>query len=163
MTEGITLRQATGADAGTIHGLIVELAEATGLAHKVSSTPEDFRSTGGSREPAFEALLAEQDGKAVGMALYFFTFSSWRGERGLYLQDLVVSERARGRGLGRRLMAATAQQALAKGATHLRLSVDIDNTSAMRFYRSCGLAECTDERICMIDRTGLTELAGSAP
>ncbi|MDX1498991.1 MAG: GNAT family N-acetyltransferase [Woeseiaceae bacterium] len=162
MKSDFTLRRATRADAGAIHRLIVELSRATGLPHKVSSTAADFRAHGFGDDAAFEALLAESAGDVVGMALWFYTFSTWRGERGVYLQDLVVSERARGRGLGRQLLAAVAQITLEAGATHIRLSVDIDNAGAMRFYRSCGFAECTDERIYMIDGRRLAALEADA-
>ena len=77
-----TFRKATSADADTIHALIVELATATGAVHKVTSTPADFRGHGFGDPPAFEVILAERDGVAVGMALYFFTFSTWWGRRG---------------------------------------------------------------------------------
>ena len=152
------MRRAAVTDAETIHRLIVELATDTGLQHKMTCTPADFREFGFDDEAAFSALLAERDGVAVGMALFFPTFSSWRGELGVYVQDLVVTAAARGQGLGRRLLAETAAAALESGATHLRLSVDAANSGAMRFYASCGLTECTDERIFMLDGNKLRAL-----
>ena len=157
--EEITIRRASRDDAGEIHRLIIELAAATGLAGKVTSTPEDFLTHGFGEAPAFEAILAERAGTTVGMAVFFFTFSTWRGQPGLYLQDLVVSESARGQGLGKRLLAETARAAVASGATHIRLSVDAANAQGMRFYESCGLDACTDERLYMITQPGLDELA----
>lgn len=156
---GIIFREAARADVDTIHALIVELATATDAARKVTSTPEDFRQHGFGDPPAFKVILAERDGVAVGMAVYFFTFSTWRGRLGLYLQDLVVSKPARSQGLGAQLMAETARQALAAGATHIRLSVDAANARAGDFYERCGLSPCTDERLYMIAADELDKLA----
>ena len=113
---------------------IVELAVATDAADKVTSTPADFLEHGFGNPAAFEVILAERDGAAAGMALYFFTFSTWWGRRGLYLQDLVVAESARQQGLGTLLMQQTARAAIAAGATHMRLSVDAANRRAQSLY-----------------------------
>ena len=95
----------------------------------------------------FEALLAEQNGAALGLALFLYTYSSWRGEPGVYIQDLVVSAQARGLGLGRQLVAATVCHAREHGATHLRLSVEHDNEQAIAFYKSIGLRHSDNEKI----------------
>ena len=94
-------------------------------------------SNSAAAEVAFSQLYL--DGDIVGMSLFFYNFSTWRGEPGVYVQDMVVSERARGLGLGRRLLLETARHASRHGATHLRLSVDQDNAAAIGFYRSLGL------------------------
>src|SRR3990170_6723153 len=104
----IRIRLATAADAVAIHRMIVELARATDRRQKVTSQPEHFLSHGGGERPAFEAYIAERAGKALGLCLFFYSFSSWRGELGVYVQDLYVSEEVRGCGLGRRLIADTA-------------------------------------------------------
>ena len=155
-----TFRKATSADVDTIHTLILELATATGELHRVTGTPADFLEHGFGNPPAFEVILAERDSIAVGMALYFFTFSTWWGRPGLYLQDLVVVDSARGQGLGTLLMEETARAAVAAGATHIRLSVDAANDRAQSFYERCGLTECTDEQLYMIAKDKLDTLAG---
>lgn len=127
--------------------MIVGLAKATGLREKVTSKPEDFRRFGSRGQPAFQALIAELDGEAVGLSLFFYSFSSWRGELGVYVQDLYVSDRMRGTGLGRRLIGETARLARKRGATYLRLSVGRANTAAQAFYRTIGLAPSEDECI----------------
>lgn len=95
----------------------------------------------------FEALIAEQAGEPVGFCLSFPSFSSWRGERGVYVQDLYVATEARGTGLGRRLLAETARRAREQGARYLRLSVASHNAPARAFYRRTGLAHADDECI----------------
>ena len=127
--------------------MVIGLAKATGLREKVTSRPEDFRRFGSRGQPAFQALIAELGGEPVGLSLFFYSFSSWRGELGVYVQDLYVSERVRGTGLGRRLIAETARLAKKRGATYLRLSVARDNTAAQAFYRSIGLSSSEEECI----------------
>lgn len=141
------IRLATEADLDKVHAMIIGLAKATGLREKVTSKPDDFRRFGSRGQPAFQALIAELDGEPVGLSLFFYSFSSWRGELGVYVQDLYVSEKMRGSGLGRRLIAETARLARRRGATYLRLSVGRDNTAAQAFYRSIGLSASEEECI----------------
>lgn len=147
MTADINIRLATAEDATRIHGLIVELAKATGLHENVLSQPENFLRHGFGEAPAFRALLAERAGKALGLCLFFYSFSSWRGELGVYVQDLYVSPETRGSGLGRRLIQQTAALASARGATYLRLSVATTNVAAQKFYDVIGLRRSDEECI----------------
>jgi len=160
----IDVRLATDHDASTIHALIVELGRATGLRQKVTSRPEHFLRHGSGDRPAFEAFIAERDGRPLGLCLFFYSFSSWRGELGVYVQDLFVSGDARGCGLGRRLIMETARLAKGRGATYLRLSVARENTAAQKFYRTIGMSEAEDE--CIYQAAGpdferLTRMAGA--
>lgn len=147
MSEKSVIRLATASDVETIHRLLRHLADSTGLRQKFTSRTEDFLRFGFCDEPKFEVLLAEQDEVVVGLCLFFYNFSSWRGELGVYIQDLVVDSDVRAAGIGRLLVHETARHANEQGATHLRLSVDRDNHQAMRFYEKIGLRECTDESI----------------
>jgi ribosomal protein S18 acetylase RimI-like enzyme len=160
--EDIGIRLATADDASSIHRIIVELAKATGLRQQVTSKPEHFRRHGAGERPAFEAYIAERAGKAVGLCLFFYTFSSWRGELGVYVQDLYVSDEARGCGLGRRLIAETVRLGKARGATYLRLSVARENTAAQEFYRAIGMSRSEDECIYQASGTEFERLAGAA-
>ncbi len=146
-TGAPVIRRATEADAEAIHGLILDLAESTGLTHKVASTARDIRSHGFGPEAAFEALIADWNGAAVGLCLFFESFSSWDGRRGVYVQDLFVSEAARGLGLGRRLLAEAAALSSARGGSYLRLAVDSGNVTAQAFYERAGLRWAAEERI----------------
>lgn len=161
---GITVRLATEQDASTIHALIVDLARATGLREKVTSKPEHFARHAAGERPAFQAFIAEREGQALGLCLFFYSFSSWRGELGVYVQDLFVSDAARGSGLGRRLIRDTARLGKQRGATYLRLSVAKENTAAQEFYRTIGLTGSEDE--CIYQAAGdafqrLTSEAGT--
>lgn len=143
----VSIREATRRDVDDIHALVTELAIATGMRHKMLATPRDYLEHGFGKTPAFHALIARRGGEPVGLSLYFYEFSTWLGRPGIYIQDLVVAEAARGSGLGRRLVAETVRAGQRRGATHLRLSVDRHNESAINFYRSIGMDASGDERI----------------
>ncbi|MCH8092599.1 MAG: GNAT family N-acetyltransferase [Proteobacteria bacterium] len=157
-----TIRRATEADAGTIHGLVVELAAAIGRTGKVASRVEDIRDQGFGADPAFEALIAECDGAAVGLCLFFESFSTWDGRRGVYVQDIYVAEAARGLGLGRRLLSEAAAISRTRGGSYLRLSVAAENDQAQAFYRRIGLSWSRDERIYQLRGDDFAALARDA-
>ena len=142
-----TIRRATEADAAAIHAMVLDLAAAIGMTDRVASSVADIRDQGFGADPAFEALIAERDGAPVGLCLFFETFSSWDGRRGVYVQDIYVAEAARGLGLGRRLLAEAAAISRTRGGSYLRLSVEADNRGAQAFYQRVGLTWSDRERI----------------
>ncbi|URK85900.1 GNAT family N-acetyltransferase (plasmid) [Rhizobium sp. RCAM05350] len=81
------------------------------------------------------------------MCLFFPSFSTWRGCKGAYIQDIVVEERFRGAGIGVALLRHTAAHVRAEGGRYLRLSVEAKNVSAQHFYERMGLAWSEQERI----------------
>jgi GNAT superfamily N-acetyltransferase len=158
-SNSVTIRAATSADAEAIAHMVRSLAAVNGDIHKVSCRPENFATHGFSEAPAFHALIAECDGEAVGLSLWFCNFSSWRGDLGIYIQDLYVDDTLRGTGLGRRLLEETARSGRDSGATHLRLSVASSNTGARAFYKRLGLAFRDDECIYQISDADFSSLA----
>jgi ribosomal protein S18 acetylase RimI-like enzyme len=146
MTDEFVIRDATAEDADSIHAMLVDLAEATNLPNEVSSTPEDIAREGFGHDPVFRALIATTSGCSIGLVLYFQEFSSWKGRRGIYLQDLYVSPRYRSAGLGRLLVKELLVRAAHCGATYLRLAVDSNNHGAAVFYERLGFV-CKDERL----------------
>jgi len=157
-----TIRRAKQADAATIHALVVALAADHGLTDLVASSVEDIRDQGFGADPAFEALIAEHGGAAVGLCLFFESFSTWAGRRGLYVQDLYVSEAARGLGLGRRLLAEAAAISRARGGSYLRLSVGVENDGAAAFYARVGLSRSNTEQIYQARGDDFAALAAGA-
>lgn len=147
----ISIRQASVQDAPVIFGMIVELAESTDAAARVSSTADDITEALSGENPEVHALIAESDGSPVGVAVFFLTYSTWRGTRGVYLQDIYLASTVRGTGLGTRLMRETVRWSKRLGADHLRLAVDRDNSDAQEFYASIGLRFRDDEKIYQID------------
>lgn len=158
----IIIRDANSSDAEIIAELVARLAEATGQHAKQSSTAVDFARHGFGPSPAFRALIAEQAGAAVGLALWFYNFSSWRGDLGVYLQDIYVDHNLRGSGLGRRLLARVSRIALQDGASHLRLSVASSNKAAQDFYGHLGFSAREDERIYQIADDAFARLADNS-
>ncbi len=136
----VTIREARADDARLLHEALLALARHTGDEHKIESTPEDLLQYGFGPNPAFEALIAEVDGRFAGMC----------GKPGIYVQDLYVDDAFRGRRIGERLLQAAASRGYARGARHLRLSVDRANVSAQAFYERVGIQHCRDEQIHMI-------------
>ena len=159
MTQGVHIRRAKREDAATLHALVVALADTTGHAAKVTSTAEDFARHGFDEPIAFEGLIAEENGKSVGLWLFFYNCSGWRGRLGVYIQDIYVADSQRGTGLGKRLVAKTVRRAMERGADHLRLSVDFENNGAHRFYEHIGMWRRDDEYIYQADGEAFDALA----
>src|SRR4029077_1782060 len=134
----VTLRFATAEDVGLLLQLIRELAAYEKAPGAVVATEEDLRRHGFGSERRFEALLALVDGEPAGFALFFPDFSTWRGRPGLFLEDLYVREWARGRGVGRRLIARLAAIAIQRDWPALRLNV-LDWNPAREFYQRLGI------------------------
>jgi GNAT superfamily N-acetyltransferase len=132
------IRAAKPDDAAAIHELVVALATYEREPDAVRATPESLRAQLAAERPPFECLLAEEDGRPVGFALFFPTFSTWEGRPGLYLEDLFVREEARGSGVGRALLAALARLAVERGYGRLELAALDWNTPAVGFYERLG-------------------------
>lgn len=161
MAGNLTIRLAQAADADMIHAALLAMARAMGAEGKMVSTPENIRTHGFGENPAFDVLIAEVDGTFAGLCLSFQSFSTWRGEPGIYVQDLYVDETFRGRRLGEKLLQATARRGKARGAGYLRLSVDVTNPMAQAFYERLGIVHSSDEQIRMIKGNAFDALAAS--
>lgn len=99
-----------------------------------------------SEPPRFHVLLAEVDGRAVGYAVYFFTYSTFLGRPTLYLEDIFVREEERRHGVGRLLMRRLAQEATRHGCGRMEWQVLAWNTLAIGFYARLGAEELTEWR-----------------
>jgi GNAT superfamily N-acetyltransferase len=122
------------------------------------STPGGAAPTDPSR-PA-RCLLLFDNGAPVGMALYFYNYSTWRSVPGIYLEDLYVRPAARGTGHGRRLLQELAREVVRMGGARLEWSVLKWNEPSIRFYRGIG-AKSQDEWMTMrVDGDALPRLAG---
>lgn len=139
----IVVRPAAPADAGTILRLIRELAAFENLLDHVRASEADILRDGFGPAPRFECLLAELDGEAMGFALFFHNYSTFEGRAGIYLEDIYVAPAARGRGLGRALMARLAQVAIERGCARLDLWV-LHWNPARDFYRGLEFEHMAD-------------------
>ena len=157
-----TIRIAIPADVPQILAFIHALAEFEREPDAVEATEEGLLRDGFGPQPFFHCLIAEQNGQAVGFALYFYNYSTWMGRPGLYLEDLFVPLEFRGLGIGRALLQEVAKIAVEKGCPRLQWEVLDWNTPAVDFYRAMG-AEFLDEwRNVRISGEALQRLAGTA-
>jgi len=139
MARGVfSIRPGTRRDAATIVTLIRELARYERLLPDVRITPADVRRHGFGSRAYFETLVCRRQGKPVGLALYFFTYSSFMGRPILWLEDLVVLPDERGHGAGKAILQALARIAVKRGCGRMEWSVLDWNAPAIRFYRRIG-------------------------
>jgi len=132
------IRPAVPTDVPEILRLIRELAVYEKLEHMVVGTNATLHASLFGAHPAAECLLAEAEGRAVGFALYFTTFSTFLCKPGIHLEDLFVEPGERGRGIGKALLARLATIAVERGCGRLEWNVLDWNTPSIRFYESLG-------------------------
>lgn len=155
-----TIRPAVDADAESIANLIRELALYEKLEHVAKATAADFRRHLFGERPYAEVLIAEVGGEPVGLALFFPTFSTFRGQPGLYLEDLFVQPEHRNKGIGKALLQRLAQITRDRGFGRLEWAVLNWNEPAIGFYQSLGagpLEEWTTYRIADDSLAGLAQ------
>ncbi|WP_266366935.1 GNAT family N-acetyltransferase [Tellurirhabdus rosea] len=133
----MNLRKATPADVPQLYNLVMELAVYEKAPEQVSNTPEMMLRDGFGDNPLYGVIVAEADDKIVGMSLYYFRYSTWKGKR-LYLEDLIVTESYRGKGLGKALFDATIEEAHRTHCTGMMWQVLDWNTPAIEFYKTYG-------------------------
>ncbi len=156
----LILRPATVDDAPVLHRFICELATYEREPDAVVATVEGLAEQLAQRPPPFECLVAELGaGEPVGFALYFHNYSTWRGRRGLYLEDLYVTPSARRRGVGKALLVALAQIAHERGCARMEWSVLDWNEPAIAFYRSLGAVPMSEWTVFRLDEAGIARLA----
>lgn len=133
----IEIRRGTVDDLPQVHALIQELAEYERAPQEVTNTLEEMERDGFGENPIYKFFVAENEEGVVGIALYYTAYSTWKG-RMLFLEDLVVTERLRRAGIGRRLFDAVAQEAKDTGAKRFRWQVLEWNEPAIAFYKKIG-------------------------
>jgi len=126
------IRPATEADVPAMHALMFELAVYEKAPEAVEATVDEYLED--FRNGRFEGLVADLDGKVVGMMLFFMAYSSWKGKM-LYLDDFVVTESMRGHGIGQRLYDAFLELGRERGCRLAKLQVLDWNEPAINFYR----------------------------
>ncbi len=134
---GTIIRQGTKEDVPAAFQLIQELALFERAPHEVDNTPERMLQDGFGENPVYGFLVAEFNGQIAGISLYYFRYSTWKGKR-LYLEDLIVTESYRGKGLGKLLFDATIQKAIELDCYGMSWQVLDWNTPAIDFYKKYG-------------------------
>jgi len=165
MTEppSFQLAAATPADVPQILHFIRELADYERLAHEVTATaPLLHAALFGPERVAF-AVMAKAGDEPAGYALYFFSFSTFLGKAGVYLEDLYVTPQWRGRGLGRLLMAYVARVAVDRGCGRMEWSVLDWNELALKTYRAIGATPLDGWTMQRLTGMSLQALAAAWP
>jgi GNAT superfamily N-acetyltransferase len=139
-----TIRAAVPGDVPLILEFIRALAVFEREPDAVTATEADLLRDGFGPEPYYHCLIADYDGEPAGFAFYFFNYSTWTGNPGLYLEDLFVNPEFRGMGIGKALLARVAAIAVEKGCPRLQWEVLDWNTPAVDFYAALG-ADFLDE------------------
>ena len=162
------IRTAEPKDVAAIHQLVLALAVYEREPEAVEATVADFEAALFDDSPLAHCQVAEVDDPhrgpvVVGMALWYVTFSTWRGRHGLWLEDLFVLPDHRRLGLGRALLAALAQVCVERGYPRFEWWVLDWNEPAHGFYRSLGAVPQDEWTVWRLEGAALTSTAGSAP
>ena len=157
----VTVRPASLVDAALIHGFIRDLAEYEKLLHEAEATEADIAAALFVDHPRVFCEIAEADGTAVGFALWFYSFSTFRGRHGIYLEDLFVRPEARGLGAGKALLRTLAKRCVDEGLARLEWSVLDWNAPSIGFYDGLGAAAMDEWTVRRLDGQALEALAAS--
>jgi GNAT superfamily N-acetyltransferase len=154
------IRAATPDDVTTILRFIRELAEYERLADQVTATEAIVAESLFGPRSAAEAIIAEVDGRAVGYACFFTSFSSFLGRGGVYIEDIYVQPHIRGRGIGKRLMARVAQIAVERKSGRMEWAVLDWNAPSIAFYEGLGARAMSEWTVYRLTGAELAALAG---
>jgi len=149
----------TPAETPALLELIRELAVFEHLEHEMEATVESLNQSFFGPQPVAGALLAQCDGTAAGYAIYFFTFSSFLGRAGIWLEDLYVRPAFRKQGLGRKLIEAVARIGVERSCGRYEWTALDWNETALKFYRGLGATERKEWVLIRMEPDGLKKLA----
>jgi GNAT superfamily N-acetyltransferase len=150
------IRKGEKKDMKAVLELIQELATFEKEPDAVVVTVADLERDGFGDNPLFYSFVAEFDGDVVGVALYYFRYSTWKG-RTIHLEDLIVKEKMRGSGLGFALFAEIIAQAKRDRVRRIEWNVLDWNTPAIDFYIKSGAKVLDDWRVVHMDENGINE------
>jgi GNAT superfamily N-acetyltransferase len=158
----LSIRTATPADIPVMLDLIRGLAEYEREPNAVVATEEDLRRDGFGPQPKFRCVIADWEGRPAGFAFFFYNYSTWRGQPGVYLEDLFVLPEMRGKGIGKALLQHLAQVAVQEHCYGIRWMVLEWNEPALKFYDSLGATILGEWETMLLTGDALLELAGAA-
>jgi GNAT superfamily N-acetyltransferase len=139
----ITIRNAVKADCKQMMKLVHELALYEKLADEVNIDFNHFVDSGFGENPVWWAIVAESQNEIIGFALYYIRFSTWKGQR-MYLEDLLVTESMRGKGIGKLLFDKLIEEAKEKKLNGINWQVLDWNEPAINFYKRLGDIDISD-------------------
>lgn len=131
---GVTIRRAVKEDCPRLLELITELAVYEKAPNEVTVSLSHFEESGFGDNPVYWSFVAEEDGVILGFALYYIRYSTWKGQR-MYLEDILVTESARGKGIGKLLLDRLIVEAREKKLSAIVWQVLEWNEPAINFYK----------------------------
>lgn len=155
----IVLRPAVPADTSKILSLIQGLADYEREPEAVVATESHLQATLFAENPKVHGVIAELDGQTAGFAVYFYNFSTWLGQHGLYLEDLFVEPDSRGVGVGLALLRHLAAKAVSEGCGRFEWMVLDWNEPAIDFYRAAGAIPMDEWTVYRLSGDALTHFA----
>jgi GNAT superfamily N-acetyltransferase len=158
----ITIRHAGSHEMPQVLAFIRELAVYERLEHEVVATEADLAAALCGPRRYAEVVFACLDGQPVGFALFFHNFSTFLGKPGIYLEDLFVRPEARGRGIGKQLLAWLARATVERGCARLDWAVLDWNEPSIGFYLGLGAQRMDEWTTFRLTGTALQALAASA-
>lgn len=155
----IILKKAQCTDVPILLEMLQQMAADLNKRSDFNGSVSAIEAAGFSEHPIFEVIIAWRDSKAIGFILYFYEFSTWRGETGIYVQDLFVDTSARGLGMAKRLTKAAAEQGhKERDAHYIRLAVHDDNDIGFGFYQAMGFQAVGDETTLILKSAAFSKL-----
>lgn len=152
----MNIRKGQKSDMSAVLALITELAIFEKEPDAVVVTVADLERDGFSDHPLFHTFVAEKENKIVGMALYYYRFSTWKGKT-IHLEDLIVTDEMRGSGLGFALYSEIIKQGKKDGVRRIEWNVLDWNTPAIDFYEKSGARLLADWRVVHMDENGIDD------
>jgi len=156
---GFVIRVGEKRDMDSVLKLVNELAVFEREPNAVKINVQDLIENGFKDNPAFNTFVAEYAGKIVGMALFYNRFSTWKGPS-IHLEDLIVTEKFRGKGIGKSLYDKVLEFAWLKGIQRVEWVVLDWNEPAIQFYKNTGALILEDWNICQIDHESIAKYLG---
>ncbi|WP_297869222.1 GNAT family N-acetyltransferase [uncultured Flavobacterium sp.] len=150
------IRKATKNDMPSVLELIQELATFEKEPDAVVVTVDDLVRDGFSANPLFQCFVAEVENEIIGMALYYYRYSTWKGKT-IHLEDLIVKENKRGTGAGFALYKEIIKQGKAENVRRIEWNVLDWNTPAIDFYEKSGAKVLGDWRVVHMDDKGIEQ------
>ncbi len=132
--ENILIRQGKPEDIPQVFELIKELAVYEKALHEVETSVEKLTEDAFGEKPLYGLIVAELDKTVIGISIFYYRYSTWKGKR-IYLEDILVTEAQRGKGIGSKLFEATARYANEQGCSGMNWLVLDWNEPAIKFYK----------------------------
>lgn len=152
----ITIRDAARSDMKRVHELISELAEFEKEPNAVEISVDDLEEDGFGKNPKFHCFVAEVDNEIAGIALVYSRYSTWKGPA-VHLEDLIVTQKMRGYGIGSKLLTRVVAYGKELGVKRINWEVLDWNEPAIKFYESKGANVLRDWNVVQLNEQGINK------